>query len=525
MIVTAERPQSEATTYFDWLAERYRPAKRTSTAKAVGIPALLAKGDLPEVDVSLMPSDISEFVTTGLYGGDRSKALLQVAYELRDQGLTAAERLSWMATNGCCMKVALDHRRQDHGRALEFLWKQYAGKVENRESAADGFADLMAATYKGEPNLDPLRPITAEELSTARTNPGALVQHLIYRCVRGRIAAGGVGKTTLALYEAATLALGRDLWGHATPGPVKTAIVTREDDRELLVGRLGEVLNAAMLTDAERSDVLERLRILDLSAKPFRLCTIENDMVTPDQIALDWLVGVLQDFAPDWVIFDPMVSFGVGEARVNDAEQGLIDAARIIKARLGCCVEYIHHSGKANARDKALDQYAGRGGSALPDGSRMVAVLQPLDAAEWLKETGSPLLPDESGLVMALPKLSYAPPQSPIYIRRRGYAFHHQRATPTNPAESAERRIDALWQFMCEEYDAARRHTGNTLEACTEALGMSRQQVRDAVATLKTRGRIVMSGRPTAPGAHFMPVRLAEYGGDSPNEINLFEEN
>lgn len=152
MIVPAEHTQTS--TFFDWLAERYRPAKRTSTTKAVGTPALIAKGDLPEVDLSLMPSDISEFVTTGLYGGDRSKALLQVAYELRDQGLTAAERLSWMAANACCLRVALDHRRQDHGRALEFLWKQYAGKVEERESAVGGFADLMAQTYNGEPILD-----------------------------------------------------------------------------------------------------------------------------------------------------------------------------------------------------------------------------------------------------------------------------------------------------------------------------------------------------------------------------------
>jgi RecA-family ATPase len=40
-----------------------------------------------------------------------------------------------------------------------------------------------------------------------------------------------------------------------------------------------------------------------------------------------------------------------------------------------CCVRYIHHSGKQNGRDKATDQYAGRGGSAFADGCRMVHVL------------------------------------------------------------------------------------------------------------------------------------------------------
>ena len=80
------------------------------------------------------------------------------------------------------------------------------------------------------------------------------------------------------------------------------------------------------------------------------------------------------------------MSFGVGEARINDAEQGLIESMRIFRHYLGCCVQGVHHTGKANARDKALDQYAGRGGSALSDGARMIAVMQPLDPVEWERE-------------------------------------------------------------------------------------------------------------------------------------------
>ena len=93
------------------------------------------------------------------------------------------------------------------------------------------------------------------------------------------------------------------------------------------------------------------------------------------------------------------MSFGVGESRVNDAEQGLIEAFRIIRNQLDCCVEGIHHTGKANARDKSTDQYSGRGGSALADGARMVAVLYTLTPSEWLQATGTSLGADESGLV------------------------------------------------------------------------------------------------------------------------------
>src|SRR5206468_5838994 len=103
------------------------------------------------------------------------------------------------------------------------------------------------------------------------------------------------------------------------------------------------------------------------------------------------------------------ISFGVGEARVNDAEQGLIEVARRIRRELGCCVRYVHHSGKANAHEKMLDQYAGRGGSTMADGACMVAVLQPLSGEEWAKLAGVPLLDGETGMVLARPKLSLQP--------------------------------------------------------------------------------------------------------------------
>lgn len=102
-------------------------------------------------------------------------------------------------------------------------------------------------------------------------------------------------------------------------------------------------------------------------------------------------------------------------------EQGIVGAFRIIRHRLNCCVEGFHHSGKANARKRALDQYAVSGGSTVADGSRMMVVMQPLDAKECLQTTGARLDAGESGLVMALPKLCYAPPQNLVFIRRHGF--------------------------------------------------------------------------------------------------------
>jgi len=53
--------------------------------------------------------------------------------------------------------------------------------------------------------------ITLDEMHAARLTPRVILRDLLYADVRTRIAAGGVGKTTIAIFEAVTLALGRDL--------------------------------------------------------------------------------------------------------------------------------------------------------------------------------------------------------------------------------------------------------------------------------------------------------------------------
>lgn len=92
----------------------------------------------------------------------------------------------------------------------------------------------------------------------------------------------------------------------------------------------------------------------------------------------DTMIERSKEVAPVLVGFDPSVSFGAGERLVNDNEQSLILAGRRIVRGLGCCVRFICHSGKENARNGSIDQYSARGGSALADGARMVTVLR-----EW----------------------------------------------------------------------------------------------------------------------------------------------
>ena len=385
-----------------------------------------------------------------------------------------------------------------------------------------GFLDGTPPKRSAMPELE---PITSTELLTANLHPPVIVKNYLYADVRIRIAAGGTGKTTLALYEAMRLALGRELWGRKPNRAFRTVFVTREDSREILVARLREIIKAEIdespegkSADELRAEILDNILIYDLTGFSFRVSKVENDVVKPDGESLDSLISTLKWFQPDWIIFDPLVSFGVGESRVNDAEQGLIEAFRIIRNEFFCCVEGIHHTGKANARTKSDDQYTGRGGSALADGARMVAVLNPLDASEWSQATGQALNPDSNGLVMALPKLSYCKPQEAIYIKRTGYRFEMVRVNKRTPEQEKAAIVEQVYQFICDQYRQGRNYSKSDLDQQTEKLGLTRSEIRFATTELTVSGRVLYHDVKGKSGSHYQPVETATLGDTQKNE-------
>ena len=406
--------------------------------------------------------------------------------------------------------LTIDGESWNKVKQMEYIQKMAQADVS-------GFLSSLSEDAKPNPltTLVSLEPINQEELRKARLTPRCVLTDFLYADVRTRISAGGTGKTTVALFEAVTLALGRDLWGRTPNHPCRTVIVTREDSREILVARMREIIDAMHLEESQVSQVLANVLVVDVSGVSFRLSAVSDDVVVPHAHNLNWLVDSLKEWKPDWIIFDPLVSFGVGESRVNDAEQGLIEAFRVLRNHLDCCIEGIHHSGKANARDKNTDQYAGRGGSALSDGCRMVVVMQPLEPDEWLSATGFHLGDGESGIVMALPKLSFAGKQEPIYIRRRNY--HFSRITPIrrSPEQESAGIENQVCQFITYEYSQGHHYSGKDLEDSARKMNLTRSQIRSAITALKVSGRIIYVQVKGKSGSHYEPVSLAEACGDT----------
>jgi RecA-family ATPase len=343
----------------------------------------------------------------------------------------------------------------------------------------------------------PFRRFTESNLTEARLHPKCIVEHYLYADLALVCAAGGTGKTTTLIYEALCIAIGRDLWGCRVMNPGATLFITAEDSSDLFAARLREIMAVMGLSDYERRRALDRMAVWDVSGALVRLAELEQGGNIRLTGLADQIVDAYRESHLAQVVFDPAISFGPGERVVNDGEQSVVVACRRIVRGLKCCVRLIHHTGKVNARAGTLDQYASRGGTALPDGCRMVAVMSSVTEATQNPPEGFDLAPGDSGFILARAKLSYAPPQPNLWIRRRGFVFDWFAEERVGKDETLTRDAAKVEQFIGDELMHGRKHTANTLDPLTgDKLKLTRRRLRAALAELETSERVVLRDLP-----------------------------
>lgn len=362
-----------------------------------------------------------------------------------------------------------------------------APKTEREKSF---LAFVEKALERDEPKKwEPPASITEGEWITAQPAPPCIVENFYYADVGVFIAPGGTGKTTLVLFEAVHIALGLPLFDLRITNPGRVVILTAEDSREMLVARLRFICNQMNLDEAQMQHVRESIMISDVSGTGFKLTEVRRDVVAPSK-QVESLTTGLQAFKPAVIFIDPAVSFGVGESRINDAEQGLVDAGRRIRNELGCAVIYVHHTGKQSARDKVGDQYAGRGGSAFADGSRMVQVLQVMEPKEWLTATGDELAQGETGFRLTRPKLSYAQRQGDLFIKRRGHLFARYDHSSDGAAVAVQNNAEKLLARIKRDVSEGKQPTQNGMFDIKEELGMTKNEISAGIRLLLSEQRI-----------------------------------
>ncbi len=264
-------------------------------------------------------------------------------------------------------------------------------------------------------------------------------------------AAGGTGKSTLALELVATAATGRALLPHFKPtaGPSRVAVLSLEDDQSELLRRLKRIARAFRL-DYDRTD-------LDLLAEHTRVycppafCAVTQGpggaLVASSDLRR--LADELAEFKPRLVIMDPLSALlgGLAEENSNEVAQrvtGLLRGALPPDSALLLCV----HCAKMDRATGATP----RGAGAWSDAARQVLSMRPPDDRE------THVLGDDALRAVALTvvKSNYSALTGPMYLMKS--------------AEPETAGVLRAFDFRTYEADAYRAKSAEMAGAVLDAL-------------------------------------------------------
>jgi AAA domain len=206
-------------------------------------------------------------------------------------------------------------------------------------------------------------------------------RHFIRKFLSATVSAGGIGKSSLELLDAVSMACGRDLVTGKQIEPRSCWYWNGEDPLEELQRRVQAVALSYGLTDA---DLGGRLYLDSGRAQRIRVASDDRRHgITINRPLVDSLAATLQANRIDALILDPFVStHGVPENDNGAIDQVAKELAGIAEAA-NCAVEVVHHVRKTNGGELTADD--ARGAVALIGAARSVRVLNPMSQDEAAK--------------------------------------------------------------------------------------------------------------------------------------------
>jgi hypothetical protein len=187
------------------------------------------------------------------------------------------------------------------------------------------------------------------------------------------ISPGGVGKSTIGLLDALSIATGEPLSGHAVIKQGGVLIYNAEDPLDELERRAAAMAQHHNIKLAD----IPNVHLLSGRSKPIVFAKPDSNgdtVINEDAIKrlADWMVknGIV------WAAFDPFVrTHGVNE-NDNRAIDKVAQAYQLLAELTGSSIAIVHHTNKGavNAEDSANANHA-RGASALVNAARIAHVL------------------------------------------------------------------------------------------------------------------------------------------------------
>jgi len=242
-------------------------------------------------------------------------------------------------------------------------------------------------------------------------------------------AVGGIGKSTIKLYESVCLALGESFLGFECVSPGRTLFIIGEDSVEKIYAMLGRICKQMGLFEpgqehrlkAVRENVVVKLDY-DLSLVAFDQ-RLRNYIVNQEAVAK--IKEAIDDLQPKHIIFDPIGIFGGSEAGGNDSAKAMMQAVQKIRDMSDAAIDIISHIGKNSATSKDTSQFSARGATSLANHSRVVRTLLKLNTDEYRERMNEDLPEGQTAIECYVSKFSDGSPllDKPFIIIRDGFLF------------------------------------------------------------------------------------------------------
>jgi len=352
---------------------------------------------------------IAALIQGGISEGSRNKNLASLIGSLIKNGASRHETYSTVMDWNKSLKPPLPIAEVE--RTHNSIWKTHVSKNP------DHLIQDNVLLYQPSRTFD-LIP-AGNLLATLPPRREWVIENFLpSKIVAAIIAAGGTGKSYLAMHTAVSVASGTALFERYVPKyPAKVVFISGEDDTPELQRRLHKAV--AGLSPQQVELINQNLHFIDL-ADSFELFTERTSKGEVDITQVPSMIcdQIIKEVGPNigLVIVDPVARFRGGEENLAADATRFVQALQQIRDQLNTCVLALHHVNKGAGTGG--NQNNARGSSAFIDGVRLVFQLNALLEPEIRKSYGNPLgLPQL--LTLQSVKSNYGKPAEPMVLARR----------------------------------------------------------------------------------------------------------
>ena len=475
--------------------EAPRPASVDTTPQQT---RMVGQGEAAEI-LAAIPPDCGYddwltvlFGTHEKFGGDDTGLALLDDWSKQASNYCGSETLEYkyrgMADTGKTTWASVCHLARQYGADLSAIARKHA------KPEAEG-------AHRFDKWLNKTTTLSMAELERRPVAREMLCGYFPICATSTLVAMGGIGKTTWSASKVMPF-LSDEL--HAM-------FISAEDGEDDYQAKVHNILYSVggdgRYTDLEPASIADKLHVLNLKGEGVKMVAEAGGSFIPSQAADD-LAEFVKTFYPSVriLIFETVSRFAGGED--NERMEAIVSACdRIAIAINGACV-LVHHTGKGQAREKVVDLYSGRGGSALGDNTRSMVVLTRLDA-DYRGNLPTVIDPAdiEAGRAFEVYHVrnSYGPTREPeYYITRAGYC-HGPVLEPVPIATdeeltraktaAIEARYNKAAGRLCEVVKAkgGKVHKRYFETETMEKIGLSQAQGRQLIAEMLDAGSLVES--------------------------------